>query len=160
MNAEKVLISTVRLRSHSGEPISVVWKVECGSELQKPGCICCKGGDTKTIWQKWLHSIKPDWQEICLLYTEQFSAEYPTEAWCSVPGWSWMLKGFKVKILVEKGAQSHFCEARTVPYALCEESRRCTRDNSVLWRRVMGLTQLVCAFVWTLNRPSWTDTQC
>ena len=68
---KKLLTSSVRLCSHSGEPVPVVWRIECGSELKKPGCnlsLLVVKGERPSLFGRngfsYSIDIRRDWQEI------------------------------------------------------------------------------------------------
>ena len=120
----KLSPSAVRLRTYSGEALTVLGTVDVHVQYKeqtaKLPLLVVQGKGPSLFGRNWLQQFHLDWQEIHQLressllavldrHADVFKEELGT------------LSGFKAKILVDSEAQPRFCKARTVPYAVKEK---------------------------------------
>ena len=113
--------SQVSLCSYSSEPIAVVGEVTVTvsykQQRAKVPLMIVKGDGPSLFGRNWLQQFRLDWQEIHCLCPNFLTTMLKRHQAVFQEGLG-MLKGHKVKIVIDPQAAPRFCKARPVPYAL------------------------------------------
>ena len=113
--------SSVRLRTYSGEPITVLGQIEANVQYKEQKAqlpllvVKCQG--PTLLGRGWLQRLQLDWSEIHSIRSNPLQALLDRHAPVFQEGLG-ELRDFRAKILVDPNAQPRFCKARQVPYAL------------------------------------------
>ena len=127
----KLESSTVRLRTYSQEPLSVMCQVDVAVEYNREKChptlLVVKGNGLPLLGRDWMSVIRVNWPKIH--YTPSTGLQGLLEQYSDVFKDSLgTFVGRKAKIEVDPSAQPCYCKARTLPYAMSRGSRRSWRD--------------------------------
>ena len=113
--------TSVRLRTYSNEPLSVVGKcnvnVEYNGQVGPYSRLIVEGSGPTLLGRDWLSGIRLDWSQIHRVHSPSLQSvldRYPSVFQDGLG----TLRGFKAKIYVDSTAEPNFHPARSVPYAL------------------------------------------
>ena len=115
--------TSVRLRTYSKEPLSVVGKckvnVDYNGQMGEFTLLIVEGSGPTLLERDWLSRIRLDWSQINHVHSPSLQSvldRYPSVFQDGLG----TLRGFTAKIYVEATAEPKFHPARSVPYALRE----------------------------------------